>query len=338
MSWLQGVTASPQSSVEAVPVSVRIEGQPSTPAHDASPHEMQMKPAPANGQHAGAPPPPSPPPEDLGDSEAAFAAIAASSIVAAAVKAEPEPERVARVSATPKAVHLRDDLTVEGEGSPSTSTLQNGAAGRQTPTAFAIGQYAQASVLCTAMIDAEAAVVAAWQHVNATEDEWSVAEGQLMQTNSQLRMESRQAERRAKAAEKALAAAQQRIGELEVALEEAALRSDESQLDDQVGREAPKGASNVASLGVGHGGIDLGGGGRSAGTSHSAHYSGAPRDLPSPTDSTHVHASPSEPGGELRHRFISPPKLTLEETVESGAEAEAEQPAKRAKGGCCIVS
>ena len=80
-----------------------------------------------------------------------------------------------------------------------------------------------------------------------------------MQTNSRLRVESRQAEKAAKAAEKALADAHERIQQLEKALEDAALRTEEHD-DDQYSAtpQAARGGSSVASLGEGHGGVAMG--------------------------------------------------------------------------------
>ncbi|KOO35957.1 hypothetical protein Ctob_008990, partial [Chrysochromulina tobinii] len=98
---------------------------------------------------------------------------------------------------------------------------------RHAPTTAAIEQYSVAVALSTTLSDAEEALATASVQVSALEDEWSAAEAQKMQTNSRLRVESRQAEKAAKAAEKALAHAHERIQQLEKALEDAALRTEE---------------------------------------------------------------------------------------------------------------
>ena len=175
------------------------------------------------------------------------------------------------------------------------------------------------------------------------EDEWSAAEAQRMQTNSRLRVESRQAEKAAKAAEKALADARERIEQLEKALEDVALRTEEH--DDDLYSATPqaaRGGSSVASLGEGYGGVALGhsgsggdGGGRLSGRDRILGFNSA-SPMPNAYDAWSVNPSPlstadsrsrlskggrlaPSPGGvssfDSPGDYVSPAKLTLDEVL-----------------------
>jgi len=180
--------------------------------------------------------------------------------------------------------------------------------------------------------------------VSALEDEWSAGEAQKMQTNSRLRVESRQAEKAAKAAEKALAHAHERIQQLEKALEDAALRTEEHD-DDQYSAtpQAARGGSSVASLGEGHGGVAMGHSGSGGGGGSGGRLSGRGRTfgfgaspVPNAYDAWSVNPSPlstadsrsrlsrggglaPSPGGfssfDSPADYVSPAKLTLDEVL-----------------------
>ena len=174
----------------------------------------------------------------------------------------PGPESLAGTSASPAPLLEGADVALPKlpAGDAALPRAPSAASMRHTPTVMAIEQFARASALSTALTDAEAALAAANQQLSVMEDEWSAKEAQIMQRNSSLRIEARQSDRRGKAAERALQAARERIVELEQALTDAALRSDDT-ADDVSAAAAGSGNSggnSVVSLGEGHGGIDLG--------------------------------------------------------------------------------
>ena len=250
---------------------------------------------------------------------------------------------------------LTDDLPVVAVD--GTSTTNSGCSDLEhiSPiTSLVVAESDPAGVptrtLRSALGDADCDLAIALQQADSIEDEWSGKQGAAMQQNSSLRIEARQAEKRAKTAESALRAAQERVATLEKALTDAALASSDQLLDAEVALDLNiDGERDVASLGEGHGGVDLGGA-RASRLSANMGPSPTPSSNrqspatvpdsspPAPTTEPATISSATDEPQKVAPPFISPAKLTLEDASDNdSAEVQSPQP-RTSKGACrCVL-
>ena len=135
-------------------------------------------------------------------------------------------------------------ITSEDATEPPTATTQDAV------TQDAV-ELATMYIVASSLSEVEAESASLRERLGVVEDEWSTKVGDYMQRNASLRMDVKKLDREAKSLREDLATAKMRCLELEQALENAALGSDEL-------HEDLKSASTpIASLGEGHGGMRI---------------------------------------------------------------------------------
>ena len=203
-----------------------------------------------------------------------------------------------------------------------------------------------ASLLQTALADADASLRAAQDALERTDIESGAQIGEYMNRNAQLRRDEKQATRRVLDVEAELAQARKRIAELEQALTDAALAGASPDELDAHGVE--RSTKPVASLGTGHGGFDLtrspspppggasppnsgGGGGRRIGAEVEV------ESLLQDVVSSPSRASGGQAVGKARpsEPDESPARLSLRDAEPAPTGPEL---ASGKKGSCCAIS